>query len=120
MESQRIEDLLQRYTTHTCTAQELTELNNWFHSANHGSSDFQQLINNSGSSEALAADLYHEFEGKNNPLKKVRRLAPFAWMAAAVVLIRTAGATFCFGYWEKTVAKVQRHRIKPGRNKAIL
>jgi transmembrane sensor len=125
MNHQRLKTLLDQYRKEKITLEEMTELNQWFHSLNFKEVDFEAWIGLAGGTETMADTLYFEFTQRLGKQTIVRRLIPSNWLsraAAAVILIGLGVGGYEYFHHKQKGSAVQyaKNDILPGGNKAIL
>ncbi|QEH39682.1 FecR family protein [Chitinophaga sp. XS-30] len=124
----RITYLLQRYTTKTCSREEMEEL---FACLPEGADDeallrFMEETYQQAPPEETLPEVDYEavYQSILQQPAKRRRLFPFRYAAAAAVLLVLAGGLFLWPETDKqtapTSAQLQDGDVAPGNNKAVL
>jgi len=125
MDSERLKYLLARFKNLESNDNEIDELNEWFHSIDHGNAHLQDWINEAGGKEQLETLLYQNFKQKTSKQANVHTLR-FIAKAAAVLSAVIIIAGIWFGGRSKPAATLAAKRntpsanIMPGRNTAQL
>jgi transmembrane sensor len=117
MEQSRLKLLTGKYHKGTLTQDERKELNDWFHALNLAGDDFENWINEAGSEENLADELFLGFKQK---LEKPKQT--YKWLAAAATVLLFIGiSTFVIRSPKPTQKSITyKKNIPPGTNNAIL
>ncbi len=128
MNERQLLNLLNKFHSDTCTAEELVQLNEWFHQVE---SDEQHWLLPEDLKVSLTQEMYHEFRqqlqntnaGKQKMPKK-RRINSFTAIAATALLFIGAALYLYLNYQvteNKKLAQTKiHHDVPPGHNGAIL
>jgi transmembrane sensor len=123
MDNKRLSYLLERYHTSACTGEELAELNDWFHTLNYSSQNFETWVQEAGGNKQMADALFANFEQKVKPRARVLSMPRVLTGVAAAVLLLLAISILVVKkppVKNPGLAHTKTNRITPGKNQAYL
>lgn len=121
MEQSRLDLLLNKYKKNHLTDLEKEELDNWFHSLNHGTKDLENGL----ADENLSDELFRDFKIQLAQTQKKGRLVWLRRVAAAavVLLVISFGAIRFLPRHQVAIPQFTHNQVQdilPGSNKATL
>lgn len=124
MDNHRIKALFERLRKNKYSEDELTELDNWYHSLNEGQEDMQHWLEESGGEKQLADELYAAYIKKIKRQKR-RTLIRYSYRIAATVAVMVAFAMLMNKPAKQSSPQLVKHSapapvIKPAGNVAML
>lgn len=124
MEHNRLEYLIEQYSSGKITTEELQELNQWYDSVDYGFKSFDEWVNEVGSESNLVDELYSRFDSTPKSPKRVVYLRPvyrFTAVAASILLVISIAIILNNKKKAKlSVVNIIEKPVLPGSQKAIL
>lgn len=123
MKQDRLQFLLTRYSQNQCSAEELRELEDWFHARDLDNGDFEDWLAGAGGKEALSSELFEDFLQMTQVHEKKPAVRLWIGIAASILVVMSTGVLLFLkkqASLEKNLYVKESSVIKPGSDQATL